>query len=109
MNVLKNFDMENQMLVRYKGDEAEVTVPEGVKFIGEEAFASLRALEKLSLPESLEEVGPYAFWSSGVESLEITLPAGVKTVGENAFQNAGSGKVTYKGTNDAVKAALGAN
>ncbi|MBQ3075465.1 MAG: leucine-rich repeat domain-containing protein, partial [Clostridia bacterium] len=80
---------------------SEVTLAEGTRVIGEEAFASLKSLQKLSLPESLEKIDAYAFWSSGTEDLEITVPQNVKTIGEDAFANS-KAKITYLNGADAA-------
>ena len=84
----------------------KVVLPEGVRVIGEEAFASLTALEELSLPSTVEEIGPYAFWSSGTEALELVIPKGVKSIGEDAFKGIGADSVTYEGTDESIRQIL---
>ena len=64
-----------------------VAIPEGVTTIGSEAFQSCN-LNALTLPESLEKIGIYAF--SGNQSLKsVNIPAKVKTIESNAFHNCG--------------------
>ena len=54
--------------------------------IGACAFANCRALERIELPETLEEIGEHAFF--GCESLtEVHLGRHVCFVAENAFEN----------------------
>ncbi len=57
----------------------------GVTSIGEEAFASCKALENITLPATLKTIGDSAFMGSGLK--EITIPATVTTVGASAFEN----------------------
>ena len=64
-----------------------VAIPEGITTIGSEAFQSCN-LNALTLPESLEKIGIYAF--SGNQSLKsVNIPAKVKTIESNAFHNCG--------------------
>ena len=49
------------MLVRYKGDETEVTVPEGVKFIAAWAFKNCVRVEKITLHSEIIHISPQAF------------------------------------------------
>jgi len=65
----------------------KLTLPEGVEIIGEEAFGSLHSLEALSLPSTLKEIGPYAFWNCGTDSLSIQIPAGTEKIGTGAFDS----------------------
>ena len=72
----------------YIGDEyiTEIVIPEGVKSIGNYAFAGLTKLEKITLPKSLVNIGRGAF--EGCTSL--TLVAGlenVKFINAKAFYN----------------------
>ena len=72
----------------YIGDDTitEIVIPEGVKTIGQFAFAGLTKLEKVTLPSTLVTIGKGAF--EGCTSL--TLVAGlenVKFINANAFYN----------------------
>lgn len=60
----------------------EVNLPEGLKVIGNQAFAYCN-LAELVLPESLEQLGYQSF--AGNEITEITIPAGVNLVGAGSF------------------------
>ena len=60
------------------------TFPDGLKAIGDYAFANCSGLTSITLPDGLKTIGDYAFWScSGLTS--ITFPAGLKTIGDQAF------------------------
>ncbi len=64
-------------------------IPEGVKTIGESAFASCTELTSLTLPEGLEVIEPRAF-SDCTALSSITLPNSLVSVGEFAFYNCSS-------------------
>ena len=68
----------------FKGKDIEsVIIPEGVVYIGDEAFLECENLKSVSFPESLERIGKRAFASSAIES--ITLPDSVTQIGNEAF------------------------
>ncbi len=64
-------------------------IPEGVKSIGESAFASCKELSSLTLPEGVEVIEPRAF-SDCTDLSSITLPESLVSVGEFAFYNCSS-------------------
>ncbi len=102
-----DFQIENGILLAYRGHAGDVpvpgdvtgigrsafrrcaslvsvTVPEGVTEIGDGAFAWCPELRTVSLPESLRRLGREAF--SGCNRLEaVTIPGGVACIEEKAF------------------------
>lgn len=63
-----------------------ITIPEGVKSIAENAFNDCKWLKTISLPQSLESIGPSAF--SGCISLkEIVLPEKITAIPNKLFNN----------------------
>lgn len=70
----------------FKGsDITSVVVPEGVRSIYNDAFASCESLTSVSLPSTLEYIMASAF--EGCEKLtDITLPDGLRTLGNYAFE-----------------------
>ena len=61
-----------------------VALPDGLKTIGEAAFAGCDKLATITLPQQLDTIGNYAF--SGCTALkQVTLPATVTIVGNGAF------------------------
>ena len=67
----------------------------GVKTIEREAFSQSGILGTLDLPETLEEIGDFAFfYCRGLT--EITIPKNVKKIGEGAFLDGGYTKAILK-------------
>jgi len=73
-------------------DISDVIVPEGIQSITRNAFDN-RHLSSIQLPDSLKEIGDYAF--SGCDKLKsIVLPVPLEEIGERAFSDCTSlGKV----------------
>ena len=88
------------ILKKYRGHDLHVVIPEGVREIGESAFTDLRGVERmlmeeedydapemktLTIPESVEKIGTYAFaYCLNLES--VTMADNVKTMGNRAFE-----------------------
>lgn len=83
----------------YKGGHAEVHVPEkidglSVKVLAKKAFLSRKNLKKVFLPESLEEVGDWAFaYCTGLES--VYLPKKNIKLGSGVFMECPKIKTIY--------------
>lgn len=78
-----DFEIDGDVLLRYSGKEAEVTVPEDVKRIGSRAFAGNSSLVRVILPEDVETVEDQAF--SGCSSLKEINMQHVKKIASAAF------------------------
>ena len=61
----------------------EVTIPHGIRVIGEEAFADCTALKKVHLGGSVNVIGKRAFANSGL--IKIDIPGCVRVIGDEAF------------------------
>lgn len=64
-----------------------ITIPEGVKQIGDYAFAgnaNSYGIKTLALPDSLNYIGVSAFMDNRIET--ITIPENVKYIGKSAFR-----------------------
>lgn len=69
----------------FKDRIVSVTIPEGVREIGDSAFQSYTNLEKVSLPESLTTIGKGAFF--GCSSLKgVNIPNNITYLGMGAFE-----------------------
>lgn len=82
------FNQDLTRLLRYPAArEGVYIVPDTVRSIGIEAFAHSQRLRRVVLPESLVEIGDWAFDRSGLERIEI--PPGVVRIGDGAFSTCG--------------------
>ena len=88
------------LLRKYRGNDTEVVIPDGVKEIAEAAFVDMKgvermimecedydapAMESLVIPESVEVIGGYAF-AYCLNLKEVILPDTVKFLGYRAFE-----------------------
>lgn len=80
------FRIEGDVLVEYIKEPGvtEVTVPEGVKSIGNEAFARCPLLTSITLPEGVRDIGEEAFFAC-TRLEQLTLPASLAKIGRDAF------------------------
>lgn len=61
-----------------------VTMPKEMTVIPESTFEHTSKLQTIILPDSLKEIGSYAFKESGLETID--LPAKLQTIGYEAFR-----------------------
>lgn len=61
----------------------EVTIPHGIRVIGEEAFSGSSALKKVYLSGSVNVIGDRAFANTGL--IKMDIPGCVRTIGAEAF------------------------
>ncbi len=81
-----DFKMEGATLVKYRGTEKNVSVPDTVEVIGKGAFEGNTSIELVVIPNSVKQIEAYAFW--GCDSLEkVVLGKGLTEVGDFAFTN----------------------
>ena len=70
MSNASDFVIENGVLKKYVGTDADVVVPEGVTEIGENAFAKRSFVRSIRIPSSVKKVNSYAFnTGSAIEEL----------------------------------------
>lgn len=96
LNYKKTEDGKGYTVVKYIGDEKVVKIPEEYKglpvvAIDAYAFSGRDRLETIYIPESVEDIGEYAFFQCN-KLLDATIP-GVKSLGDKAF--AGCEYLTY--------------
>lgn len=79
-----DFVIEAGKLVRYRGADKNVTVPDTVEVIGKDAFEQNKNIERVVIPNSVKSIEPYAFW--WCDNLHtVVLGTGLKEVGDYAF------------------------
>lgn len=108
MTSLETLDLSGAQIVAYKGglpcfadvleydadvlpmycffdkEYTSVALPEGLKYIGEGAFAGCDRLASVTFPASLDSIGKYAFNACKAVS-SVFLPEGVEKVAAGAF------------------------
>lgn len=63
----------------------KVLMGDGVIKVPEAIFMNCEGLKELVLPNSVKEIGKYAFWGTGLS--ELTLPQNLEKICEGAFSN----------------------
>ncbi len=74
------------ILVRYMGKDDTAVVPDGVRFIGDHAFACCEELKNVVIPASVTDIHDYAFEHCSILE-SVTLPAGLKSLGTGVFMD----------------------
>ena len=87
-NVDDEFLIIGHVLLKYNGNAAHVTVPEGVTVIGDESFVRNKTIESVTLPETVKKIGYWAF-TDCTALKEINLPKSLKAITGNPFVNCG--------------------
>lgn len=80
--VLYSRDGKQLVLYPYSRQEAAYTVRPGTVEIGARAFYGVRNLEHIILPDSLREIGDYAF-AEQPKLKEVALPEGLEDISSN--------------------------
>ena len=70
-------------LLAYSSALRDVQIPEGVKIIDGYTFYGCYRLESLTVPNSVMEIGDWAFYDCPISTLNFG--SGLKTIGEGAF------------------------
>lgn len=86
MSNIKDFQIKDGVLKKYKGTESTVIIPEGVTAIGDRAFCECENLIRISIPESVTVIG-YCSFANCTKLESITLPCNLTDIGDLAFGN----------------------
>lgn len=81
-----DFEIEDNILNKYKGTGGDVIIPSGIISIGKEAFKDCASLTSVKIPNSVEQIDDRAFW--GCENLtNILIPKSVKSISACVFSS----------------------
>ena len=85
----------NGCLIKYKGKDSCISIPDSVTSIGNWAFSGCSSLTSITIPHSVTSIESYAF--SGCSSLtNITIPDSVTSIGYGAFYGCKDLKITIE-------------
>lgn len=97
--------LDGMVLVGFPRNGGECKIPDGIRKIGDWAFADNKAIRSIDIPDGVTEIDDYAFIRSGLSSVKfprtlqsigdwsfahcdifgLDLPQGLKSIGEGAF------------------------
>lgn len=81
---VEDFIIEDNVLVKYRGNKARVVIPDGVTIIGSDAFRENESLVEVVFPEGVERIEEYAFfYCTSLENIEF--PQSLRNISKSAF------------------------
>ena len=81
-----DFEIQNNVLIKYTGNAAHPIIPDGVIEIGEDAFRQNRGICTINIPEGVETIRAHAF--DGCRQLHtVFFPSSLKKIGSYAFSS----------------------
>jgi len=78
------FEIRSGFLIKYNGSTAEVVIPDGVKEIGESAFAQALTVERVVIPQGVKKIRKRAFVDCSYLT-HVEIPASVEEIDRTAF------------------------
>lgn len=79
-----DFQTQGSTLVKYRGTEERVTIPDTVEVVGESAFENNQKVQFVVISKSVKRLDAYVFW--GCNNLEeVVLGKGLTAVDEYSF------------------------
>ena len=98
------YNKDKTTLLAYPSATGDVTIPDSVTEIGDDAFYNCDALTSVTIPNSVTEIGDDAFENCG-SLTSVTIPDSVTSIGSSAFYDCSSlesvtigNSVTYIGS-----------
>ena len=100
----ESFVVSGDILLKYKGSDTNVSIPDGIELIAPRAFESNSTLSSVQFPNTITWVGAYAFYNCTNAIVNVPKISGSLTFDSNAFTNTGSVKYldqsSYSNGND---------
>lgn len=96
-----HFTVEDGVLTKYIGYGGDVEVPAGVTKIGDRVFEEKDYVKSIILPESVTNIGDYAFQRCGLT--DIRIPESVTGIGASAFAESNLTNVRIPGNVNRVE------
>ena len=81
-----DFVISNDILIGYKGNGDCVTIPYGIKTIGNKVFENCNTLVSLKIPDSVTVIDRFAF-ADCINLKTVVIGNGVQSIGVGAFAN----------------------
>ncbi|MBP3321510.1 MAG: leucine-rich repeat domain-containing protein [Clostridia bacterium] len=80
-----DFEMDGDVLVKYKGAGGAVCIPKEARIVGEKAFENNPSITEITFEEGVEEIRGCAFWCAK-NLKKVTFPKSLKKLGGCLFQ-----------------------
>ena len=98
-----DFEIKYGFLTKYRGQDADVVIPNSVTDIEQFAFMDCSSLKSINIPNSVTKIGEASFW--GCSSLKsISIPDSITEVSEATFSGCSSLKEVSMAENTSVSA-----
>ena len=78
--LFSDFKIKNGVLVKYRGKDSNVVIPDSVTSIGDRAFWYCASLQSITIPNSVIIINDYAFYGC-TSLLWITIPSSATSIG----------------------------
>ena len=79
-----DFEIKDNILIKYHGNGGEVIIPNGVTGIGNQAFLSCKSLTGVIIPEGVTRIGSMAF-SGCTNLMNVRIPDSMESIGHYVF------------------------
>ena len=85
-NIINDFDIEDTILIKYNGNEKNVTIPDNITKIGSHAFSSCHIIENIIMTDNVTEIMSGAF-ANCIALENVVISDNVSYIYSDAFYN----------------------